>query len=174
MSSLPEEFFASLEAKKIAETGQILWVSVSEQRLRLFVHRLQTAEYPVSTAKNGVGCRVNSYQTPTGLLRIAQKIGAGEPVGMIFKERRPTVLHASRSVLDADLILTRILWLEGLEPGVNQGGDVDTFSRYIYVHGTNQEELIGQPASHGCIRMRNADVLQLFDAVEVGSVVWVR
>ena len=177
MSALPAEFFDVLKANKVVETAQILWVSASEQRLRLFVHRLPTAEFSVSTANNGLGCRVNSYQTPTGLLRIARKIGDGEPVGTIFKERLPAgVFYPSSPILHppSDLILTRILWLEGLELGINRGGDVDTFSRYIYIHGTNHEEKIGQPASHGCIRMRNDDVLNLFDAVEVGSLVWVR
>ena len=153
------------------------------------MNRLPTAEYPVSTAKNGVGCRRDSFQTPTGLHRVAQKIGDGQPVGMVFKERKPTTEWKSeirnpksetnpnqRSAISnrrSDLILTRILWLEGLDPGVNHGGDVDTFARYIYIHGTNHEELIGHPASRGCVRMRNGDVMQLFDDVPVESLVWI-
>jgi len=175
MAGLPEEFFATLKALGIAETPQILWVSVAEQRLRLFVSRLPVADYQISTAKAGVGCRKNSHQTPVGLHRIAQKIGDRQPPGMIFKERQPTTVWKSETNTNrqSDLILTRILWLEGLQPDVNQGGDVDTFARYIYIHGTNHEESIGQPASHGCVRMRNRDVLDLFDGVEVGSLVWI-
>jgi len=176
MSSLPEEFYAGLKARKLAESTSILWVSVPEQRLRLFRNGLLVTEYGVSTARNGVGCLRDSYQTPTGLHRIAQKIGDSQPVGMIFKERRATGVRSQESGARSkeDLILTRILWLEGLEPGVNQGGDVDSFSRYIYIHGTNHEAHIGQPASHGCVRMCNEDVVKLFDSVEIGSLVWIR
>jgi lipoprotein-anchoring transpeptidase ErfK/SrfK len=102
---------------------------------------------------------------------------------MIVKERKPTTVWKSEANSNRqsaignrrsqDWILTRILWLEGLQPGVNQGGEVDSFSRYIYIHGTNHEELLGQPASHGCVRMSNLDVLLLFDAVETGSLVWI-
>ena len=189
MSSLPAEIFDKLRAFKIAETREILWVSVREQKLRLFVNRRPTGEFSVSTAAKGIGCTRNSHQTPTGLHRIAQKIGDGEPAGTIFKERVPVGVrsqksearslenqisnHESRmSNLEPDLILTRIVWLEGLEPGVNQGGNVDTFARYIYIHGTNHEDRIGQPASHGCVRMRNDDVIKVFDQVSVGSLVW--
>ena len=190
MSSLPVEFFDTLRALGITETREILWISVAEQRLRLFVNRFPVAEFAVSTAKNGVGCRRNSFQTPIGLHRIAQKIGGDQPLGTIFKERKPTTVWKSeirnpksegnpnrQSAIgnrQCDLILTRILWLEGLQPGINQGGDVDTFSRYIYIHGTNHEDLIGQPASHGCVRMRNDDVMGLFGCVFEGTLVWLQ
>ena len=181
MTDLPAKFLSTSQTLGIAETPEIVWISVVEQKLRLFVGHVLSAEYGVSTAKNGLGCRRDSYQTPVGLHRIAQKIGGGQPLGMVFKERMPTTLHAppfakaseARSTLHEDLILTRILWLEGLQPDVNQGGVVDTFSRYIYIHGTNHEDCIGQPASRGCIRMRNADVTTLFEAVELGSLVWI-
>ena len=130
-------------------------------------------QYPVSTAANGPGEESGSYRTPRGRHRIAEKIGAGQPLGAAFKARVPTGEIWSPS-LDADhpgrdWILTRILWLEGLEPGRNQGGSVDTHARYIYIHGTHEEHRIGQPASHGCIRMKNADVAELFDLVETGT-----
>ncbi len=189
MSTLPEEFFAAIRARSIAETRLVLWVSVTEQRLHVFLDRRPAAEYAVSTATNGVGCRRDSFQTPTGLHRIARKIGDGQPRGTIFKERTPTTswkpeirnpkpetISNRQSVIgsrQSDLILTRILWLEGLEPGVNRGGEVDTFHRYIYIHGTNHEDLIGQPASHGCVRMRNDDVMGLFETVEIGTLVWI-
>lgn len=130
-------------------------------------------QYPVSTAANGLGERSGSYCTPRGRHRIAEKIGAGAPLYAAFKGREPTG-EIWTPALDAadpgrDWILTRILWLEGLEPGRNQGGTVDSHARYIYIHGTNEEHRIGTPASHGCIRMKNADVAELFDLVKVGT-----
>jgi lipoprotein-anchoring transpeptidase ErfK/SrfK len=176
MPGLPEEFYAAARARRVTETPVILWVSVPEQALRVFVHGQPAAQYPVSTAQRGVGCRRDSLQTPVGLHRVAQKIGDGQPTGTIFIERQPAVCSDSQSSIrnpQSDLILTRILWLEGLQPGINQGGEVDTFSRYIYIHGTNHEEQIGQPASHGCVRMRNQEVLELFALAEVGTLVWI-
>ncbi len=129
-------------------------------------------EYPVSTAKNGLGELCGSYCTPRGRHRIAEKIGANQPLHAVFKARVPTgeiwssELQANEP--DRDWILTRILWLEGLEEGRNKGGQQDTHDRYIYIHGTNEEHLIGTPVSHGCIRMKNADVADLFDLVEEG------
>ncbi|MEW6414557.1 MAG: L,D-transpeptidase family protein [Bradyrhizobium sp.] len=130
-------------------------------------------QYPVSTAANGPGEREGSFCTPRGRHRIAEKIGAGMPMNAVFKARAWTG-EIWTPALDAenpgrDWILTRILWLEGLEPGKNQGGMVDTRNRYIYIHGTHEEHRIGTPASHGCIRMKNADVAELFDLVEVGT-----
>lgn len=130
-------------------------------------------QYPVSTALNGAGEASGSHCTPRGRHRIVQKIGAGAPLYAVFRGRVPTgeiwtpALEAENP--GRDWILTRILWLEGLEPGRNRGGSVDTRARYIYIHGTSEEHRIGTPASHGCIRMRNADVAALFDLVEVGT-----
>jgi hypothetical protein len=129
-------------------------------------------QYPVSTATNGAGEQSGSYCTPRGRHRIAEKIGAGVPLCAAFKAREPTG-EIWTPELDAenpgrDWILTRILWLEGLEPGGNKGGSVN-LNRYIYIHGTNEEHRIGTPASHGCIRMKNADVAELFDLVKVGT-----
>lgn len=130
-------------------------------------------EYPISTAKNGLGEQCGSYCTPRGRHRIAEKIGAGQPLYAVFKSRVPTGEIWSHELAEeksgCDWILTRILWLEGLEEGRNKGGEVDTHDRYIYIHGTNEEHLIGQPVSHGCIRMKNADVAELFDLVEEGT-----
>jgi hypothetical protein len=130
-------------------------------------------QYPVSTATNGAGEQNGSYCTPRGRHRIAEKIGTGAPLCAAFKARELTG-EIWTPELDAenpgrDWILTRILWLEGLEPGRNQGGTVDTHDRYIYIHGTHEEHRIGTPASHGCIRMKNADVAELFDLVKVGT-----
>lgn len=130
-------------------------------------------EYPVSTAKNGLGERDGSYCTPRGRHRIAEKIGTGQPLYAVFKARVPTGEVWSPELggkkPDCDWILSRILWLEGMEEGKNRGGMVDSHSRYIYIHGTNEEHLIGMPVSHGCIRMKNADVADLFELVEVGT-----
>ena len=130
-------------------------------------------QYPVSTAVNGAGERNGSYCTPRGRHRIAEKIGAGMPLCTAFKSRVPTgeiwtpELNAANP--GRDWILSRILWLEGLEPGRNQGGTVDSHNRYIYIHGTHEEHKIGTPASHGCIRMKNEDMAELFDLVKVGT-----
>lgn len=150
-------------------------VLAAEQRLYL-VHSDGEilAEYPVSTAVNGLGCEDGSNKTPTGAHRIAEKIGHGEPLGRVFRGRMPTEQIAEISAdpgyhSSEDLITTRILWLEGLEEGLNRGPGVDSHVRYIYVHGTPEEGRIGAPASHGCIRMRNADVVELFRQVNEGT-----
>jgi lipoprotein-anchoring transpeptidase ErfK/SrfK len=117
--------------------------------------------FPISTSKFGVGTREGSYQTPTGRFRISEKIGAGMPINTAFKARVPVRTSAADLAAD-DLVMSRILWLDGLEDA-----NANTHSRYIYIHGTNHEDLIGTAASHGCIRMRNADVAELFDLVDV-------
>lgn len=153
-------------------------VSIAEQRLRLMQAGELVADYPVSTAKNGPGERKGSYCTPTGWHRIRAKIGAGLPINSVFKARRPTgeiySSDLSRQYPQRDWILSRILWLGGLEPGKNRYGEVDTTWRYIYIHGTPDELINGQPESHGCIRMANADVIALFDAVPVGCRVFIQ
>ncbi|WNB73970.1 L,D-transpeptidase [Methylomonas koyamae] len=152
-------------------------VSIAEQRLRLVQAGELVADYPVSTAKNGPGERKGSYCTPTGWHRIRAKIGAGLPINSVFKARRPAgeiySSDLSRQYPQRDWILSRILWLGGLEPGKNRYGEVDTTWRYIYIHGTPDELMNGQPESHGCIRMANADVIALFDAVPVGCRVYI-
>ena len=107
-------------------------------------------------------------KTPTGRFRIAEKIGAAMPLGTVFKSRRP-VKATKKPMAGEDLIMTRILWLDGLD-----SGNANTHERFIYIHGTNHEEEIGKPASHGCIRMRGADLLDLFDRVEIGTPVVIR
>ncbi|KTG15986.1 hypothetical protein AUR63_05930 [Guyparkeria sp. XI15] len=156
--------------------AQALVVDVRSQRLYLFEDGDFVGEYPVSTAEKGTGNREGSLQTPLGLHRVDEKIGADAPMGMIFRGRRPTgeraeILTGPDERAARDDVTTRILWLAGLEPGVNQGGDVDSKRRYIYIHGTPEEGRIGRPASHGCVRMTNADVIALFDRVEVGALV---
>ena len=131
--------------------------------------------FPVSTSKFGTGERRGSLQTPRGRHQVRAKIGHGSPVGTVFVARRPTGEVYSEALARAqperDWILTRILWLSGLEPGRNRFGDVDTMRRYIYIHGMPDTEPCGEPGSIGCIRMRNDDIVALFDRVAVGTIV---
>lgn len=131
------------------------------------------ARYSVSTAANGVGCEKDSGCTPLGGHIVRAKIGAGAPLNTVFVGRRPTGEILSPELAaqypQRDWILTRILWLSGTEPGKNRLGNVDSMQRYIYIHGTPDTEPMGQPCSHGCVRMRNQDVMELFDWVSVGT-----
>ena len=149
-------------------------INVTDQQLRLLdedgrlIH-----QYPVSTSKHGTGNQNGSEQTPLGLHRIKDKLGGAMPVNEVFIGRVP---HGNldecieRGVdLPDDVIMSRIMWLEGMEPGRNKGGYVDTYQRYIYIHGTNHEEEIGTPSSIGCIRMCNHDIVELFRLVDVGT-----
>ena len=148
-------------------------IDLSQQRLRLYEGEMLVAEYPVSTARNGAGEQMGSYCTPQGQHRIRACIGSGEPLGAVFRGRRPTGEVYSDDLAAAyperDWILSRILWLGGLEPGRNRYGEVDSQRRYIYIHGTPDSEPMGEPASIGCIRMRNEDVMDLFERVPVGT-----
>lgn len=148
--------------------ASFLLVDAARQRLALLQEGKLILEFPVSTAKKGLGCEEGSYRTPTGWHRIHACIGANALPGTLFKARVATGECWQGEPREEDLILTRILTLEGLEPGHNQGPGHDSLQRYIYIHGTNQEAEIGQPLSHGCIRMRNADIIQLFESVETG------
>lgn len=145
-------------------------VSVSDQML---YHRRKTGvcyAYPVSTATKGFGNREGSYQTPLGKHRIANKIGDGVPLLTAFRAREPFCIYDPKTDdPNRDWILTRILWLSGCETGKNRRGKVDTHDRYIYIHGTHEEDRIGTPASHGCIRMKNEDMLELFNHVDHGE-----
>jgi lipoprotein-anchoring transpeptidase ErfK/SrfK len=143
-------------------------VSVHKQRLTLKSGRKRLAEYPVSTSRFGLGSKEGSFKTPTGKFRVAEKIGEGMPVGTVFKSRRP-VKATKKALRGEDLVMTRILWLDGLERR-----NANTHDRYIYIHGTNHEEKIGLPDSHGCIRMKNADLVELFERVPEGTAVEIR
>lgn len=148
-------------------------ISIAEQSLKLFDGDRCIHSYTVSTGLNGVGEKQDSFCTPRGRHVIAEKIGDGCAINTIFVGRRPTGEIYSpdlrQSHPDRDWILTRILWLEGTEDGRNRGGDVDSRNRYIYIHGSPDDAVMGAPGSRGCIRMRNADVIELFDAVEAGT-----
>ncbi len=160
----------------LADQRPILLVDSSAQCLHLIdIDDENNRRYPVSTASEGMGNRLDSYQTPFGIHRIRQKIGGGEPQGMVFEARVPTGRIArDLDNREKDEITSRILWLDGLEEGVNRGGVHDTFSRYIYIHGTSDEKRIGKPVSAGCIRMNNSDIIELFDDVLVNDIVVIR
>ncbi len=149
-------------------------VSLRQQKLEL-IQGDRTRTFRISTALHGAGEQEGSGCTPRGQHRIAEKIGGDAPAGAVFVARVPTGEVYSEELAaafpDRDWILSRILWLEGTERGRNCGGVVDTYARYIYIHGTNEEDRLGTPVSHGCIRMANADVITLFDAVESGETV---
>ncbi len=134
--------------------------------------------YPVSTALNGVGEQHGSGCTPGGEHYIRAMIGSGLPANTVFRARRPTGEIYSPELAAShpgrDWILSRILWLSGLEPGKNRGAGVDTFRRFIYIHGTPDTEPMGLARSHGCVRMRNADVIELFDCARPGMPVTIR
>ncbi len=147
---------------------RIVKISVADQTLELPRLGHPPLRYPVSTSGYGIGSAEGSLKTPIGRFRIAEKIGAGVPPGTVFRGRVPTGEIGTEDAPE-DLVQTRILWLEGLEPH-----NANTYSRYIYIHGTNHESLIGTPTSHGCVRMRNHDVAALFDFVEEGDEVWIR
>jgi len=154
-------------------------IDVSEQQLHLYCHygnnQKEVKTYSVSTSKSGIGSRAGSNKTPLGQHVIEQKIGDGASLGTIFKARRNTGRIATLNAPGAgDLVTTRIMWLRGLEPGKNSGSGIDSYRRYIYIHGTAEENKIGQPASHGCVRMYNRDVIDLFDRVTEGTEVYIK
>jgi hypothetical protein len=201
--SLPPEFFAAVRHHKRRLTHDVLLVSTACQRMWHFrwdsnqpltrppatlspsdgerdgvrgelsttLYHLQK-QFVISTSRFGIGQIEGSNKTPLGLHRIARKIGGGQPVGTVFKGRKPigTITQIGK---DKAMICHRILWLDGLEPGFNRGGNVDTFTRYIYLHGFGDETTLGHPQSHGCIHVGASDLLPLFDAVPRGTLVWI-
>ena len=163
---------------RIYSTAAQIDIDLTLQFLRLVtVDGRVLASYPVSTALNGPGEQDGSGCTPRGKHYIRARIGAGLPAGTVFRGRRPTGEIYSpglaREHPGRDWILTRILWLCGCEWGKNRGPGVDTFRRFIYIHGTPDSEPMGVPLSHGCVRMRNAHILELFERVDPGAVVYI-
>ena len=160
----------------IKSAERLLAVRIATQTMQFFRGPELVRSYVISTSKRPPSNVKGSLGTPRGLHRIAERIGAGHPPGMIFKSRVCTGQHYN-DVPDAEthanLITSRILWLDGLEPGVNQGGDVDTHARYIYIHGTNHEDRIGTPQSAGCVLMRNLELVELYEDVRTGDFVWI-
>ena len=163
---------------KVYSQNDIIIVDISEQRLYLYSNNDLILSYPVSTSKYGEGQTENSFKTPLGLHEIKEKIGHKAPINTIFTARVNTNKRADVQIkqndTEDDFVTSRIMWLDGLEDGINRGLGVDSYNRYIYIHGTHEEGLIGQKASHGCIRMFNNDVIELFDIVSEGTKVQIR
>ena len=153
-------------------------VDISEQRLYLIENNLVKASYPISTSKYGEGSIENSFKTPLGKHSIKEMIGEEAEINTIFTSRintkRSATIIDQFEDTDNDYVTSRIMWLDGEEDGFNKGGNVDSFRRYIYIHGTHEEGLIGTKASHGCIRMFNYDVIELFNLVNIGTKVLIR
>src|SRR5271170_8516617 len=178
-------FLEACKQRDVTPTRFALIFSIAEQTVLLFENstsRPGVEEYkfvkknPCSTSRFGIGQTEGSNRTPLGLHRIVEKIGAGESAGTVFKSRK-VVGHTSQPEFADAKITTRILWLEGLEPGLNKGFNggvnVDSHARYIYIHGTADQKSIGQPASHGCIHLADTDLIPLFDLLPSGTLVWI-
>ena len=160
----------------ITPTDRLLVISIEKQELALLEKGEISAVFTISTSKNPPSCLNDSNGTPTGLHTVADKIGAGAPEGTVFKGRVSTgQVYGQVSPEDAEhnLITSRILRLRGLEIGKNSGEGRDSYDRYIYIHGSNHEDRIGQPFSGGCVEMFNADVIELFDQVDQGDLIWI-
>jgi len=179
--AIEESYQIFLEKLPNEQIDSYILIIPSQQKLLLIKNNLVLQEYMVSTSKYGLGNKNESFQTPIGIHKISKKIGESCPIYTIFKGRVPLGDNLTLSELEKpinekyrkkhlkgceDVITSRIMWLEGMEEGVNKGGNVDTYSRYIYIHGTAHEELIGKEASHGCVRMRNDNVIELFKKVK--------
>jgi hypothetical protein len=191
------EFINACKKNEIAPSQFVLTVNIAEQTVSLFEQNKFVKKFPCSTSRFGIGQTEGSNRTPLGLHRIAEKIGAGEPAGTAFKSRKiigytnagsrdassravsgsEAATRTSLPLIPDAIITTRILWLEGLEPGVNKGFNgevnVDSHSRYIYIHGTADQSSVGIPTSYGCIHLADADLIPLFDLLPSGTLVWI-
>ncbi len=154
----------------------VIIISISHQRLYLIKDKRITESYIISSAKKGTGNLSGSYKTPLGVHSISEKFGDNAEIGSIFKVRENTrklakILTHPNDKNNEDNITSRILWLTGMEEGINKGKNIDTHDRYIYIHGTDEEGRLGKAVSHGCIRMSNQDVINLYAQVTVGTLV---
>jgi len=150
-------------------SGLRIVVSIDRQELSLIEGESTLRRYAISSARRGIGFKQGSYRTPTGRFTVREMIGEGHPAGTVFVGRRPVGLCSPGQVSGRDLVLTRILRLDGLDPD-----NANSWDRYIYIHGTNQESLLGKPASMGCIRMANRDILELFSLIAAGTAVEIK
>ena len=168
--NLPKQFCEACKRQVHTPTEHCLFINIAQQKLTHY-NESQTVDLTISTAVKGAGQKEGSHQTPLGLHRIFEKIGDGEPVGAVFKGRRP-IRYDGKGDSTA-LITDRILWLEGLEPGFNSGGDLDSRKRYIYIHGVGDESYLGRPNSKGCIHLGSEQLLLLYDVIPVGTLVFI-
>lgn len=174
MMSPWEQVIQTCNRLGIKPTERAMVVRISTQTLQYYRAGGLVRSFVVSTSKRPPSNIKGSFGTPRGLHEIAERIGGEQPIGMVFKARVPTGRHFSEVSDSGDsgnLITSRILWLRGLEEGLNRGGDVDTYNRYVYIHGTNREAELGHPQSAGCVIMRNIDIVELYDEVRKGDVV---
>ena len=154
----------------------MLRVRIGQQKLEHWVEGGLEDSFTISTGKNPPSCRENSFGTPLGLHSVCEKIGHGQPAGMVFKARKPQgrcYWQLEGEEAARNQVTSRILRLRGMQQGLNAGAGVDSYQRYIYIHGTNREDLLGKPASAGCPVMRNSDIIRLFDEVPRGTLVWI-
>jgi len=158
----------SAKRKHRLHEREVVVVSLRDQKLALIKNGKKMREYACSTSKYGVGDEYNSYKTPLGRLQVAKKIGGNLPQGAVFDRRRPTGEVLPANAPGRDPIVTRIMWLQGTEQR-----NINSFGRYIYIHGTPQEDKIGTPASYGCIRMRSRDVVDLYELIGRGTAVYI-
>jgi lipoprotein-anchoring transpeptidase ErfK/SrfK len=172
-SILPKQAIQKLNSVLGAVPSTVIVVDVKKQKMKIVIDGKQVLEYVISTSKFGIGNIENSFKTPLGVHRVAEKYGDSAPAGRIFKDRLDTGANWKPGLPPDDYVLTRILRLEGLEPGVNKGPGIDSFERYIYIHGTWQEDKVGTPISHGCVVMKNKDVIDLYDRVKEGTIVFI-
>lgn len=184
MKTLPREFFLACRRCDAQPGPAVLAVSVARQQLTLFqrvgldscraprrFRYFPAREFVISTSRFGTGQLAGSNQTPLGLHRIARKVGAGWPQGTVFESR--AVAGFTWQGRPEAPIAHRILWLDGLEPGFNRGGKVDTFARYIYIHGVGDELTLGRPASRGCVHLAANDLMPLYERLPAGTLVWI-
>jgi hypothetical protein len=167
-----EKFQQACARLKISPTQFVLAVNITDQFVSLIKDGIFVKQFPCSTSRFGIGQTEGSNCTPLGLHRIAEKIGVGERAGTVFKSRQ-VIGHTSQPEFADAKITTRILWLEGLEPGFNRDSSVDSHARYIYIHGTADQSSIGQPTSCGCIHLADADLIPLFDLLPSGTLAWI-
>jgi L,D-transpeptidase catalytic domain len=180
------QFWLACNRQRVVPTRFVLIVNVASQSLSLFEARKPSVaavpgtgrwsyafakRYRASTSRIGIGQQMNSNRTPLGLHRIAEKVGAGFPIGTVFRDRKPIGLSWDGCL--GPSIVHRIFWLDGLEPGFNRGGRVDTRARCIYIHGIGDETTLGRPASQGCVHLPARDLIPLFDVLPIGTLVWI-
>jgi hypothetical protein len=158
---------------KDRDFNKFIYVSIKYQKLYLIEQDSIRFKFPISSAKLGIGNKQNSMKTPVGLHTIKHKYGDGVPLAGLFKSRvytgKVSLIYAQKIKSPTDDVTTRIMWLQGEESGLNRGRNIDSYKRYIYIHGTSEEGYIGEPASHGCIRMKNKDVIHLYNEIEEGT-----
>jgi len=173
-NSIIERVGNYLDSKNIF-TDEIIYVSIKKQTLYHIQHKRIIREYTISTSSYGIGSRNGSNKTPIGLHSVKEKYGDKTPINGIMVSRvfygNIATIYNDETKSKTDDITSRILWLEGLEKGKNKGKGIDSFNRYIYIHGTSEEGRLGKPASHGCIRMKNKEVIDLYKLLEVGTLV---